>query len=156
MFLDIYNQNSYRHWLQCILLLQDTIEQYYAGKETRRRTNEKLNRFFTARNDEWIRFLATVFPDDIIAQSRITVLKLATKMKNIRNSNYRGREKYKIKPLPFQPHSKVHLSNILNYTHFPNDTICPVGFTFRHKSYTRIWWCSRMQRGIYDACIIII
>ena len=91
-----------------MVIPQDTIEKYYSGKET---TNERLNRFFTARNGEWIRFLSTMFPDDITAQSKITVTKFATKMKNTRNSNFRGREKTKIQPLPLQPHEEVHLSD---------------------------------------------
>ena len=104
---------------------QDTIEKYYSGKDTRRRANERLNRFFTARNDEWIRFLSTVFPDDVTAQSKITVLKLATKMKNTRNSNYRGREKNRFKPLPLQPHEKVHY--ITNYRTHTLPNICDLG-----------------------------
>lgn len=59
------------------------------------------------RNDEWISFLATIFPRDVIAQNKITVIKLATKLRNQRNFNYSGRQKVKTKQVTTKQNDKV-------------------------------------------------
>ena len=65
------------------------------------------------RNDEWISFLATVFPRDVIAQNKITVIRLATKLKNQRNLKYRGRQKVKTKQATTKQNDKVIRSKVL-------------------------------------------
>lgn len=75
--------------------MQEEIMEYYDMGNGRIRLNQKICRFFRARYQEYLSFLITVFPSDIMAVMTKGVISSRTERISIANSSTRSKEKEK-------------------------------------------------------------
>ena len=75
--------------------MQEEIMEYYDMGHGRIRVNQKICRFFRARYQEYLSFLITVFPSDVMAVMTKEVISSRTERISIANSSTRSKEKEK-------------------------------------------------------------